>query len=140
MAFNLPIDNLNYFASDSVTVTLNPAISIDPIQLQLSALRTLQEVLTVNANSVSIVDKKTYYITLQLNLQDSGSTFSGILDLTVKDLSSLTVGGYPLQIQNATVTLPEYQTNSGGGFALYLGEFVSGVLLLVFLISFVCGN
>ena len=41
--FNLPIDNLDYFTTDSISLTLNPAVSIEPSQLALSALRTLQE-------------------------------------------------------------------------------------------------
>lgn len=60
--------------------------------------------------------------------------------MTVKDLTSLTVGGYPLQSQNATSILPEYQSNSGGWFAFYFGCLVSGALLLNFLVNYITGN
>ena len=58
----------------------------------------------------------------------------------VKDLTILTVGGYPLQVQNATTILSEYQINSGGWFAFYFGCLVSGALLLTFLVNYAIGN
>lgn len=52
-----------------------------------------------------------------MDLQNYGQTFSGVLAITVKDLNALTVDGYPLQAQNASISLDEYQANNGGQMA-----------------------
>lgn len=70
--FNLPLDSLDYFTTDSMTLSLSPAVPIDPSQLTLSALRTLQEtvsasVLSITNSQIIITEKTQYFITVQVN-------------------------------------------------------------------------
>lgn len=71
MVFNLPIDNFNYFSSQSISLELDPAVVIDPSQLHLSGLRNLMEAVSLS-KSVTIIDKSSYYITMQIDMQNYG--------------------------------------------------------------------
>jgi hypothetical protein len=71
LVFNLPLDNLNELSAKSLAITLNPSVAIDPSQLNLSGLRTLTEVISIE-NSITVVDRHSLSITLQINLQKYG--------------------------------------------------------------------
>lgn len=56
LVFNLPLDNLNEFSPGSLSITLNPSVAIDPSQLNLSGLRALTEVISIE-NSITVVSR-----------------------------------------------------------------------------------